>query len=64
MRARESAPAGATMNPTWFARVGVACCFKKSFSASARGWGSPARLTLFGPFRRWARAKNLRSNSV
>jgi len=42
----------------------VACCFKKSFIASARGCGKPASLTLFGPFRRWARAKNFRSKRV
>lgn len=52
------------MNPVWFARVGVACCLRKSFNASARGWGRPARLTLLGPFRRWASAKNLRSKRV
>lgn len=64
IKLRVRAPAGAIMKPMWFARAGVACCFKKSLSASARGWGIPAKLILFGPFRRWARARNFRSKRV
>lgn len=60
----ERAPAGANINLAWLAREGVACCFKNSLRASARGWGKPANLTLLGPFRRCAKAKNLRSKRV
>lgn len=64
MSLRASAPAGAIKKPVWFAREGVACCFKNSLRASARGCGMPARLILLGPFRRCAKARNFRSKRV
>ena len=42
---------GAIIKGRRFAGAGEACSFKNSFRASARGWGRPIRITLFGPFR-------------
>lgn len=49
--ARRRLIAGAARNGKVFARAGFDCSFKKSFSASAKGWGNPIIPTLFGPFR-------------
>lgn len=43
---------------------GEACSFKKSLRASARGCGSPMRITLLGPLRSWKYPRNLRSRRV
>lgn len=32
---------------------GIDCSFTNSFRASAKGWGIPIILTLFGPLRIW-----------
>ena len=38
---------------SWFDKVGRDCSLVNNFRASAKGWGSPVILTLFGPFRFW-----------
>ena len=49
--ARVRAIIGANRNGRRFAISGVDCSFRKSFRASAKGWGRPAIETLLGPFR-------------
>ena len=49
--ARVRAIIGAKRNGRRFATDGVECSLRNNFSASASGWGRPARATLLGPFR-------------
>jgi len=51
IRARSKLRVGAVRNGVKFADEGEACSFRNSFRASARGWGNPRNITLFGPFR-------------
>lgn len=44
--------------------VGIGCSFIISLAASARGWGIPISLTLFGPFRVWKYPNIFRSRRV
>lgn len=50
-RASVSAIRGAPINGIKWAGEGRACSFRKSFRASARGWGRPINPTLLGPLR-------------
>lgn len=51
MRARVRLRIGAEMNGKVFAGEGDECSFRNNFNASARGWGRPISITLFGPLR-------------
>jgi len=52
-KARNSPSRGANRNGKGLEGRGVACSFRKSLRASARGWGRPIRAILLGPFRSW-----------
>ena len=43
---------------------GLTFSFENSFNASAKGWGIPKILTLFGPFRIWEYPMIFRSRRV
>jgi len=51
IRAKIRPRIGANIYGDIFAGVGVVCSFVNSLIASAKGWGSPIIITLFGPFR-------------
>lgn len=53
MSARKRLDMGEMIKVERLARDGKGCSFKKSFIASARGWGRPVSDTLLGPFRDW-----------
>lgn len=55
---------GAMMKVEMFAIDGRDCSFRNSFSASARGCGSPRMATLFGPLRVWMYPRAFRSSKV
>jgi len=63
-RARKSLIVGATRKGALFAARGVDSSFVKSLRASAKGWGSPIRPTLLGPFRVWKYPNPFRSRRV
>ena len=52
------------MNGRRLAGEGLACSFRKSFRASASGWGRAIKITLLGPLRIWKYPRSLRSRSV
>ena len=64
MRARNRPNDGAARNGVILDRVGVFSSLVNNFNASARGCGSPAIPTLFGPLRIWKYANTLRSRRV
>lgn len=51
-------------NGVRFEGVGEEDCLLNNFRASAIGWGSPNRDTLFGPLRSWVYPKIFRSRRV
>jgi len=55
---------GANIYGDIFAGVGLACSFVNNLMASAKGWGRPISITLFGPFRSWKYPRNFRSIKV
>lgn len=62
--AKISLKIGAIMNSCLLIKVGLVCSLINSLIASANGWGSPIRDTLFGPFRIWKYPINFRSIRV
>lgn len=51
IKARKSLPIGEIRKGERLENVGREISLENSFRASAKGWGIPMRLTLFGPFR-------------
>ena len=64
INARNSLNEGAAINGEMLAIDGNVCSLRKSFIASAIGWGTPIIETLFGPLRDWIYPRTLRSSRV
>jgi len=53
IKARINPKIGAKINGEILAGVGLACSLVNNLIASAKGWGRPMSITLFGPLRSW-----------